>query len=86
MEAAGGGGKGGEPGEPNVMEPRADPFDPAEYSRVGMSVVEDILEVSDTEAKDTGSSAVAGVQRQPAAPNVPAAAMKSILGTHQAWG
>ena len=82
-------GKGGERGEPKVKEPRADPFNPAEFDRVDISVVEDILEVSDTEAEEAGregGKAVAGGHRQPAAPNVPAAAMVSILPEVQGKG
>ena len=43
------------------------------------SVIADILEVSENEGEGTGRMAVEGGPGQPSAPNVPAAAMKSIL-------
>ena len=43
------------------------------------SVIADILEVSEDEGEGAGRMAVEGGPEQPSAPNVPAAAMKSIL-------
>ena len=45
----------------------------------GESVVDDILVVSEDEAEGARRMAVEGGQGQPTAPNVPAAAMKSIF-------
>ena len=73
------GGKGEERGEPAAVNPRADPFNLAESDRLGGSVVADILVVSEEHREGTRRMAVAGGQRQPPAPNVPAAAMKLIL-------
>ena len=56
----------------------ANPYNAAEYDRSGMSLVDDILK-AEPEAEVRGRVAVAGGQRQPAAPNVPLAAMKSVL-------
>ena len=53
------------------------------------SVIADILEVSEDEGEGTGRMAVEGGPGQPSAPNVPAAAMKSIPrkcgGRRKAW-
>ena len=69
---------------------RADPFNVVDV-RAGMdmrrrewrsqreSVVADILEVSEDDGEGAGRMAVEGGPGQPSAPNVPAAAMKSIL-------
>ena len=43
------------------------------------SVIADILEVSENEGEGAGRMTVEGGPGQPSAPNVPAAAMKSIL-------
>ena len=58
---------------------RADLFSPAESDRPGASVVADILEVSEEEGEGMGKMVVARGQRPPRLPNVPAAALKSIL-------
>ena len=71
--------KVGEWGEPEATGPRADPFTPAESDRVCAPVAANILEVSEKEAETTGRMAVAGGQRQRAAPSVAAAASESIL-------
>ena len=79
MEATEAGGNGGERGEPEAMRPQKDPFNPAESDRLGGSVVAHVLEVSEHEGEGTSRMVVAGGQRQPVAPNVPAAAMRLIL-------
>ena len=61
------------------MRRRADQFNLAESDRQGGSVVDDILVVSEDEGEAARRMAVEGGAGQPAAPNVPAAAMKSIL-------
>ena len=86
VEEEGAGGKGGGQGEPKLKGPRADPFNQAEYDRVGTLVVDDVVEVLEVRAEETGRMAVGGGQRQAAAPNVPAAAMKSILPEVQGKG
>ena len=70
--------------------PGADPFNVVDV-RAGMdmrrrewrsqreSVIADILEVSEDEGEGAGRMAVEGGSGQPSAPNVPAAAMESIL-------
>ena len=77
-------------GQRAAERPRADPFNVADV-RAGMdmrrrewrsrreSVVPDILEVSEDEGEGAGRMAVRGGRGQPSAPNVLAAAMKSIL-------
>ena len=79
MWAAEAGRKGEQRGEPVAAKPQADPFDLAESDRLGGSVVADILVMLWEEREVTRRMAVAGAQRQLTAPNVPAAAMKSIL-------
>ena len=88
--AAGAEGQGEGQGQRAAEGPRADPFNVADV-RAGMdmrrrkwrsqreSVVADILEVSEDEGEGAGRMAVEGGPGQPLAPNVPAAAMKSIL-------
>ena len=88
--AAGAEGQGEGQGQRPAEGPRADPFNVADV-RAGMdmrrrewrsqreSVVADILEVSEDEGEGAGRMAVEGGPGQPSAPNVPAAAMKSIL-------
>ena len=77
--AVGAEGQGEEPGEQAVAKRRADPFNLAESDRLIGSVVDDILVVSEDEGKEARRVAVEGGPGQPAAPNVPAAAMKSVL-------
>ena len=88
--AAGAEGQGEGQGQRAAEGPLADPFNVVDV-RAGMdmrrrewrsrreSVVADILEVSEDEGEGAGRMAVEGGPRQPSAPNVPAAAMKSIL-------
>ena len=78
VAAAGAGGKGEERGEHAAARPRADPFHLAEGDRLGGSVVDDILVVSEDEGEEARRMAVEGSQGQPTH-NVPVAAMKSIL-------
>ena len=79
MGAAGADGQGEERGELAVARQRADPFNLAESDRLGGSVVDVILVTSEDEGEEARRMAVEGRQQQPTAPNVPAAAMKSIL-------
>ena len=88
--AAGVEGQGEGQGQRAAEGPWADPFNVADV-RAGMdmrrrewrsqreSVVADILKVSEDEGEGAGRMAVEGGPGQPLAPNVPAAAMKSIL-------
>ena len=88
--AAGAEGQGEGQGQRAAGGPRADPFNVADV-RAGMamrrrewrsrreSVVANIPEVSEDEGEAAGSMAVEGGPGQLSAPNVPAAAMKSIL-------
>ena len=88
--AAGAEGQGEGKGQRAAEGPRADPFNVVDV-RAGMdmrrrewrsqrvSVVADILEVSEDEGEGVGRMAVEGGPGQPSAPNLPAAAMKSIL-------
>ena len=83
-------GQGEGQGQMAAEGPRADPFNIVDV-RAGIderrrewrsqreSVVADILEVSEHEGEGAGRMAVEGGPGQPSAPNVPAAAMKSIL-------
>ena len=79
MVAAEAEGQGEEQGQQAVVRRRADPFNLADNDREGGSVVDDILVVSEDEGEEARRMAVERVPGQPAAPNVPAAAMKSIL-------
>ena len=72
-------GQGEEGGEQAVVRRRADPFNLAESDRQGGSVVDDIFVVSENKGEEARRVALEGGPGQPAAPNVPAAAMKSIL-------
>ena len=88
--AAGAEGQGEVQGQKAAEGPGADPFNVVDV-RAGMdmrsrewrsqreSVVADILEVSEDEGEGAARMAVEGGPGQPSAPNVPAAAMKSIL-------
>ena len=88
--AAGAEGRGEGQGQRAAGGPGADPFNVVDV-RAGMdmrrrewrsqreSVIADILEVSDDEGEGAGRMTVEGGPAQPSAPNVPAAAMKSIL-------
>ena len=88
--AAGAEGQGEGQGQRAAEGPRADPFNVVDL-RAGMdmrrrewrsqreSVVADILEVSEDQGEAAGRMAVEGGPGQPLAPNVPAAARKSIL-------
>ena len=88
--AAGARGQGEGQGQRAAEGPGVDPFNVVDV-RAGMdmrrrewrsqreSVIADILEVSEDEGEGAGRMAVKGGQGQPSAPNVPAAAMKSIL-------
>ena len=88
--AAGAEGQGEGQGQRAAEGPGADPFNVV-FVRAGMdmrrrewrsqreSVIADILEVSEDEGEGAGRMAVEGGPGQPSAPNVPAAAMKSIL-------
>ena len=88
--AAGAEGQGEGQGQRAAEQPRADPFNITDVmAGVDMrrrdwrdrreSVVADILEVSEDEGEGAGRMAVGGGRGQLSAPNVPAAAMKSIL-------
>ena len=85
--AAGAEGQGQGQGQGAAEGPRADPFNIADVmAGVDMGrrewrelVVADILEVSEDEGEEAGRMAVEGGPGQPSAPNVPAAAMKSVL-------
>ena len=77
--AAGTEGLGEERGEQAVARRRAYPFNLAESDRLDGSVVDDILVVSEDEGEEARRMAVEGGPGQPAGPNVPPAAMKSIL-------
>ena len=77
--AAEAGRKEEERGEPAAAKPRAELTNLAESDRLGGSVVADILVVSEGEEDGTRRMAVAGGHRQPTAPNVVAAVLKSIL-------
>ena len=79
MVAAGAEGQGEERGEQAVARRRADPFNLAESDRLDGSVVDDILVVLEDEGEEARRMAVEGGPGQPAAPNLPAAAMKCIL-------
>ena len=84
------GGQGEGQGQRAAEGPGADPLNLLDV-RAGMdmrrrewrsqreSVIADILEVSEDEGEGAGRMAVEGGPGQPSAPNVPAAAMKSIL-------
>ena len=61
------------------MRRRADPLNLTESNRQGGSVVNDILVVWEEEREDARRMAVEEGPGQPAAPNVPATAMNSIL-------
>ena len=88
--AAGAEGQGEGQGQRAAEGPGADPFNVMDV-RAGMdmrrrecrsqreSVIADILEVSEDEREGAGRMTVEGGPGQPSAPNVPAAAMKSIL-------
>ena len=88
--AAGAEGQGEGQGQRAAERPRVDPFNVVDV-RAGIdirrrewrsrreSVVADILEVSEDEGEGAGRMAGEGGPGQPSAPNVPAAAMKSIL-------
>ena len=88
--AEGAEGQGEGHGERAAERPGADPFNVGdvradvdvrkkEWRSQRESVMADILEVSEDEGEGAGRMAVEGGPRQPSAPNVPAAAMKSIL-------
>ena len=82
--AAGAEGKGEGQGKRAVGRWRADPFNIADFmagvdAGRGESVVDDIPVVSKDEGEGARRMAVEGGPPQPMAPNVPAAAMKSIL-------
>ena len=79
VEAEGGRGKGGGMGGAQGHGAAGRPSQPAECDRDGASVVGDILEALEEEVEETGRMAMAGGQRQPAAVNVLAAAISSIL-------
>ena len=84
MLAAEAEGQGEEQGQQAVVRRRADLFILAELMAggdvgQGGSVVDDILVVSENEREEARRMAVEGGSGQPTAPNVPAAAMKSIL-------
>ena len=77
-------GKGEGQGERAASRRRVDPFNIADVMAAvdagrGESVVDDILVVSEDEREEARRMEVEGVPGQPTAPNVPAAAMKSIL-------
>ena len=80
--AAGAEGQGEGQGQRAAEGPGADPFNVVgrtEWRSQRESVIADILEVSEDEGEGAGGMAVEGGPGQPSAPNVPAAAMKSIL-------
>ena len=77
-------GKGEGHGQQAVVRRRADPFNIADVMAGvdmgrGESIVADILVVLEDEGEGARRMAVEGGPGQPTAPNVPAAAMKSIL-------
>ena len=72
-------GQGKERGDQAVARRRADPFNLAESDRLGGSLVDNIILVSEDQGEEARRMALERGQRQPAAPNVPAAAMKCIL-------
>ena len=77
-------GQGERQGRRAVVRRRADPFNIADVMEGvdmgrGESVVADSLEVSEDEGEGARRMVVEGGPGQPSAPNVPAAAMKSIL-------
>ena len=77
-------GQGEEQGQQAVVRRRADPFNLAQLMACGDvgqggSVVDDILVLSEDGGEEARGMAVEGVPGQPTAPNVPAAARKSIL-------
>ena len=83
--AAGAGGQGEGQGQRAAGGPGVDPFSVGDVRadvdvrrREGRSQ-RDILEVSEDEGEGAGRMAVDGGPGQPSAPNVPAAAMESIL-------
>ena len=88
--AAGAEGQGEGQGQRAVEGPGADPFNVVdlragkdmrrrEWRSQRESVIANILEVSEDEGEGAGRMTVEGGPGQPSAPNVPAAAMKSIL-------
>ena len=88
--AAGAEGQGEGQGQRAAEGPGADPFNVRdvradvdvrrkEWRSQRESVIADILKVSEDEGEGAGRMAVEGGPGQPSAPNVPAAAMKSIL-------
>ena len=88
--AAGAEGQGEGQGQRAAEGPGADPFNVVdvradvdvrrkEWRSQRESVIADILEVSEDEGEGAGRMAVEGGPGQPSAPNVPAAAVKSIL-------
>ena len=88
--AAGAEGQGEGQGQRAAEEPGADPFNVLdvradvdvrrkEWRSQRESVIADILEVSEDEGEGAGRMAVEGGPGQASAPNVPAAAMKSIF-------
>ena len=88
--AAGADGQGEEQGQRAAEGPGVDPFSVGdvradldvrrkERRSQRESVIADILEVSEDEGEGAGRMAVEGGPGQPSAPNVPAAAIKSIL-------
>ena len=88
--AAGAEGQGEGQGQRAAEGPGADPFNVVdvradmdvrrkEWRSQRVSVIADILEVSEDEGEGAGRMAVERGPGQPSAPNVPAAAMKSIL-------
>ena len=88
--AAGAEGQGEGQGQRAAEGPGVDPFSVGDVRadvevrrREGRSqrgsVIADILEMSEDEGERAGRKAVEGGQGQPSAPNVPAAAMRSIL-------
>ena len=84
MVAAEAEGQGEGQGQQAVVRRRADPFNITELvaggdAGRGESVVNDILVVLEDEGEGARRMAVVGGPGQPTAPNVPAAAMKSIL-------
>ena len=79
VAAAGAARKGEERGKPAAAQLRVDPFNLAESDRLEGSVFADILVISKDEGEEARRMAMEGGQWQPTAPNVPAAAMKSIL-------
>ena len=77
-------GQGEGQGQRAVVRRRADPVNMADLTAGrdvgrGESVIDDILVVSEDEGEGARRMGVEGGPGQPSAPNVPAAAMKSIL-------